>query len=37
VDSLHVKRIDINDLVGYIHIVRVDKTRSHLHMFLKNF
>jgi hypothetical protein len=24
VDSLHVKRIDIEDLVGYVYIVRVD-------------
>jgi hypothetical protein len=24
VDSLHVKRIDIDDLVGYVYIVRVD-------------
>jgi hypothetical protein len=25
VNSLHVKRIDIDDLVGYVYIVRVDK------------
>jgi hypothetical protein len=25
VDSLHIKRIAIEDLVGYVYIVRVDK------------
>jgi hypothetical protein len=26
VDSHHVKKIDINNLVGYVHIVRLDTT-----------
>jgi hypothetical protein len=28
VNSLHVKRIAIEDLVGYVYIVRVDASRS---------
>jgi hypothetical protein len=28
VNSLHVKRIAIEDLVGYVYIVRVDVSRS---------
>jgi hypothetical protein len=30
VDSLHVKRIGIEDLVGYVYIVRVDYAIDHL-------
>jgi hypothetical protein len=29
VNSLHVKRIGIDDLVDYVYIVRVDKTDLH--------
>jgi hypothetical protein len=28
VDSLHVKRIGIDDLVGYVYIVRVDNLQA---------
>jgi hypothetical protein len=28
VDSLHVKRICIDDLVGYVYIVRVDNLQA---------
>jgi hypothetical protein len=30
VDSLHVKKIDIKDLVDYVCIVRVDTTFSNI-------
>jgi hypothetical protein len=30
VDSLHVKRTDICDLVGYVYIVRVDSYRREV-------
>jgi hypothetical protein len=29
-DSLHVKKIDIKDLMGYVCIVRVDMTFSNI-------
>jgi hypothetical protein len=29
VDSLHIKKIDIEDLVGYVYIVRVDSRKSN--------